>query len=243
MKGAPAAGTFRVGETVATSTVEQYLKIIYQQHQRSQSDVVQMKQLADAMGVTPGTATSMVKYLHREGYIRYTPRRGVELLDAGLKLALSIVRRHRLIETFLEQVLGYDWTEVHQEAEQLEHAVSDLFVTRLDEYLGYPTADPHGDPIPTEDGRIETRPSYLLCRAEVGATVEIVRLREDSRQFLDLMKQRGLVPREQLRVESVDEVAGVVTVKHEQSQEPFSMSYDLAGSILVRSVAVEPTSP
>lgn len=227
---------------MATSTVEQYLKIIYQQHQRSQTDVVQMKQLADAMGVTPGTATSMVKYLDKEGYIRYTPRRGVELLEAGRRLALSIVRRHRLIETFLEQVLGYDWTEVHQEAEQLEHAVSDLFVTRLDEYLGYPTADPHGDPIPTEDGRIEIRPSYLLCRAEVGASVEIVRLREHSREFLDLMKQRGLVPREQLRVESVDEVAGVVTVKHARSEKPFSMSYELAGSILVRSVAVEQTS-
>ncbi|MFP4302079.1 MAG: metal-dependent transcriptional regulator [Alkalispirochaetaceae bacterium] len=221
---------------MATSTVEQYLKIIYQQQQRSSAKVVQMKQLADAMGVTPGTATSMVKYLDREGYIRYTPRQGVELRDSGRRLALSIVRRHRLIETFLEQVLGYDWTEVHQEAEQLEHAVSDLFVRRLDAYLGYPTADPHGDPIPTEDGRIETRPSYLLAKARPGDTVEIVRLREDSTEFLGLMKRQGLLPQEQLEVRSVDKVAGVVTVRHAKATESFSMSYELAGSILVRSV-------
>lgn len=221
---------------MATSTVEQYLKIIYQQQQRSASKVVQMKQLADAMGVTPGTATSMVKYLNREGYIRYTPRRGVELLDPGRKLALSVVRRHRLIETFLEQVLGYDWTEVHQEAEQLEHAVSNLFVSRLDAYLGHPTADPHGDPIPTEEGRIENRPSYHLAKARPGEMVEIVRLREDSREFLDLMKRQGLLPQEHLAVRRVDEIAGVVTVQHAGSTEPFSMSYDLAGSILVRSV-------
>lgn len=219
---------------MATSTVEQYLKIIYQQQQRANERVVQMKQLAEAMGVTPGTATSMVKYLDKEGYLTYVPRQGVTLLEPGRELALAIVRRHRLIETFLEQVLGYDWAEVHQEAEQLEHAVSDLFVERLDEYLGYPTADPHGDPIPNAEGRIEARPSFLLTEASEGTEVQVVRLKEDSREFLDLMKQEDLLPRKRLSVEVVSEVAGIVTVRRSGSAKSFSMGYALAKSILVR---------
>ncbi|MFW6328902.1 MAG: metal-dependent transcriptional regulator [Alkalispirochaetaceae bacterium] len=221
---------------MATSTVEQYLKIIYQEQQREPGRVVQMKQLSEAMGVTPGTATSMVKHLDREGYLSYVPRKGVTLLPPGRELALAIVRRHRLIETFLEQVLDYDWAEVHQEAEQLEHAVSDLFIERLDEYLGYPTSDPHGDPIPNAEGRIEARPSFLLTEANPGMEVQVVRLKEDSREFLDLMKEEDLLPRKRLTVEEVSEVAGVVSIRLNGSTKSFTMGYGLAKSILVRRV-------
>ena len=218
---------------MATSTVEQYIKIIFQEQQKSGSEVVQMKQLSEAMNVTPGTATTMVKHLSERGFIRYQPRKGVELLPPGRDLAVRIIRRHRLIETFLERVLDYDWAEVHDEAEQLEHSVSDLFVSRLDEYLGFPPTDPHGDPIPSSAGVFSRRPSHILPESAEGTTVTVVRLTEDTKSFLDLMKANHIVPGEAVKVEAVDRAAGVVTVVHLPSDHRFTMSFDIASKVRV----------
>lgn len=218
---------------MATSTVEQYIKVIYQEQNRSDGPVVQMKQLADAMNVTPGTATTMVKHLDQKGYIRYQPRRGVELLAKGRDLAVRIIRRHRLIETFLEHVLNYDWAEVHQEAEHLEHAVSDLFIERIDEHLGFPVTDPHGDPIPTAAGVIQRAPSYALTEAEAGFTVAVLRLTDDTKEFLDMMKENSIVPGEQILVEKIDPVARVVTIAHTTRNHRFTMAHDVATCVLV----------
>jgi DtxR family transcriptional regulator, Mn-dependent transcriptional regulator len=133
-----------------SSTVENYLKAIFQAQIAlpRKSDLVSMGQLAAALGVVPGTATAMVKALSGAGLIKYEAYAGVRLTAAGDKVAASVVRRHRLIEKFLVQVMGMSWTEVHAEAEQLEHAVSETLVARIDEMLGHPAIDPHHDPIP-----------------------------------------------------------------------------------------------
>src|SRR5438309_7108916 len=139
-----------------SSTVENYLKAIYQgQGSLAGGErLVPMGQVAAALGVTPGTATTMVKALAESGLAEYEPYSGVRLTPAGQKLAGLVLRRHRLVEQFLVQVMGMSWDEVHEDAEQLEHVVSERLIERIDEMLGRPTRDPHGDPIPTTNGTI-----------------------------------------------------------------------------------------
>src|SRR5688500_8179532 len=138
-------------------TVENYLKAIFHAETllASEQDLVPMGQLATALGVVPGTATTMVKALAESGLARYEPYVGVRLTPAGGKLAAMVLRRHRLIELFLVRVMGMSWAEVHDEAEQLEHAVSDRLIERIDAMLGHPATDPHGDPIPGPEGTVE----------------------------------------------------------------------------------------
>src|SRR5678815_1051983 len=158
-----------------SSTVENYLKAIYHgagtlaPPQR----LVSMGHLAAALGVTPGTATTMVKTLADSGLVNYEPYAGVSLTRAGRRLAALVLRRHRLIELFLVQVMGLRWDEVHDEAELMEHVVSDRLVERMDEMLGYPSADPHGDPIPNAEGVVHTPDlvSLLNCPLDVPVTV------------------------------------------------------------------------
>src|SRR6478735_7527251 len=150
-----------------SSTVENYLKAIYQGQVAlpAGSRLVSMGYVASALGVTPGTATTMVKALAESGLAEYEPYSGVRLSAAGEKLAGLVLRRHRLVEAFLVQVMGMSWAEVHDEAEHLEHVVSERLIDRIDEMLGRPTHDPHGDPIPNPDGAITTRhlDSLLTC--------------------------------------------------------------------------------
>ena len=150
---------------MATSTVENYLKEILVITLEEEVSKVQMGQVAKVLGVTPGTATSMAKSLERDGWIKYFPRVGVSLTRKGRKLAMNMLRRHRLLETFLVETLGLDWSEIHAEAEELEHAISEKVLEKLDEFLGRPRFDPHGDPIPSKSGVIEqlsSKPLNLL---------------------------------------------------------------------------------
>src|ERR1043165_7277337 len=150
-----------------SSTVENYLKAIYQGQTALAVDqrLVPMGQVASSLGVTPGTATTMVKALAESGLAEYEPYTGVRLSDAGERLAGLVLRRHGLVELFLVQVMGMRWDEVHDDAEQLEHVVSERLIERIDEMLGRPTADPHGDPIPNPDGAIAARhlDNLLTC--------------------------------------------------------------------------------
>src|SRR5580700_4576775 len=139
---------------MATITVENYLKKLYLEQHAADGDRVAMGRLASAMGVVPGTATSMVKALSDSGLVEYQRRGGVRLTSRGEQLALHVLRRHRLVELLLVKVLGLDWSEVHEEAESLEHAISDRVLERIDAILGHPTVDPHGDPIPTSKGQL-----------------------------------------------------------------------------------------
>src|SRR5580698_1593569 len=137
-----------------SSTVENYLKQLYLEQQAGADPLVPMGRLASAMGVVPGTATSMIKTLADSGLVDYEPRGGVKLTRGGEQLALHVLRRHRLVELFLVRVLKLDWSEVHAEAEELEHAISDKVLEKIDDLLGRPRADPHGDPIPTAKGQV-----------------------------------------------------------------------------------------
>src|SRR5947209_12475009 len=153
-----------------SSTVENYLKAIYQGQSalRPPERLVPMGQVAAALGVTPGTATTMVKALSDSGLAEYEPYSGVRLTAAGEKLAGLVLRRHRLVELFLVKVMGMRWDEVHDEAEQLEHVVSERLIERIDAMLGHPTHDPHGDPIPNPEGTIATRHLERLLTCPVG---------------------------------------------------------------------------
>src|SRR4051795_2115527 len=138
-----------------SSTVENYLKQIYLEQQDGEpGELVSMGKLATAMRVVPGTATTMVKALADSGLVSYEPRGGTRLTHGGERLALHVLRRHRLVELFLVKVLGLDWSEVHAEAEELEHAISDKVLERIDILLGRQSVDPHGDPIPTAKGKV-----------------------------------------------------------------------------------------
>src|SRR5438067_4637292 len=120
------------------------------------------------MGVVPGTVTTMVKALSDSGLVDYEPRAGLRLTRGGEQLALHVLRRHRLVELFLVKILGLDWSEVHEEAEELEHAISDKVLERIDALLGHPRVDPHGDPIPSAKGQVADAPLTSLAECQIG---------------------------------------------------------------------------
>src|SRR6202043_1841423 len=169
-----------------SSTVENYLKAIYQGqstlvgHQR----LLPMGHVASAVGVTPGTATTMVKALAEAGLGEYEPYSGVRLTPAGEKLAVLVLRRHRLVELFLVQVMGMSWAEVHDEAEQLEHVVSERLIERIDEMLGRPTHDPHGDPIPNREGASASRRLDSLLTCPLDTPLRVSRVADQDPSFL-----------------------------------------------------------
>ncbi len=199
-----------------SQTVENYLKSIYLAETMLAGDrqLVPMGQLASALGVTPGTATTMVKTLAESGLAHYEPYSGVKLTPAGHKLASMVLRRHRLIELFLVKVLGMSWAEVHDEAEHLEHAVSDRLIDRIDEMLGRPTADPHGDPIPTAEGHVEPSEAQDLLTCAMGVPVRVARVLDQDAQFLHFVEASGLKPGEEFTVDSRDEAADRVGLRH-----------------------------
>jgi DtxR family Mn-dependent transcriptional regulator len=215
-----------------TSTVEDYLKHILLEQQRDPEALVSMRQVSSALGVAPGTATAMVKTLADGGLVSYEPYSGVRLTGPGRQLALHVLRRHRLIELFLVSVMGMDWSEVHAEAEELEHAVSDRLIERMDEMLGYPSVDPHGDPIPDVHGVVEEAvlPSLLDCALKTP--VKVARIGDQSRDFLQLLERRGLKPGSILEVESRDEAADTVELRLD-SGERLVLGFRATSKILV----------
>src|SRR5687768_12113725 len=170
---------------LASQTVENYLKAIYvaQAAHVDPEGLVPMGQLAAALGVVPGTATTMVKALAESGLVRYEPYMGVRLTAAGEKLAGLVIRRHRLIELFLVKVLKMSWAEVHDEAEQLEHAVSERLIDLIDEMLGRPSVDPHGDPIPSAEGRVPRLDYVDLLTAPLQAPLVVTRVIDQDAEF------------------------------------------------------------
>jgi DtxR family Mn-dependent transcriptional regulator len=194
-------------------TVENYLKQIYLERQQGQPELVPMGRLAAAMHVTPGTATAMIKALAEAGLVAYEPRTGVSLTRAGERLALHVLRRHRLVELFLVRVLGLDWSEVHDEAEELEHSVSDKVLERIDVLLGRPTADPHGDPIPTARGKVVRIDLGTLADAEVARPYRVARVLDQDPQFLHFVERQGLTPGTPVMVAEKDAAAEAVLVR------------------------------
>ncbi len=196
-----------------TSTVEDYLKCIHREERTGGGRLVSTGRIAQEMNVAPGTATAMIKTLTESGLTEYEPYMGVSLTEAGRKLAAHVLRRHRLIELFLVQVMGIDWAEVHDEAERLEHAVSDLLIARIDEMLGHPAVDPHGDPIPTPGGEVEQPqlPSLAVCAT--GLPLRVARVLDQDPLFLQLVEREGLKPGRPLEVLSRDPAADTVVIR------------------------------
>lgn len=216
---------------MASIAVENYLKHILLLAEESE-ELVSMGSLAHALDVVPGTATTMVKALADEGFVEHRPRQGVRLTEAGRRMALGVIRRHRLVETFLVNVLGMDWSGVHAEAEQLEHAISDEVLDRLDALLGHPAADPHGDPIPSAHGKLRSQVYATLATCPTAKPLRVVRITEQTPDFLQFARSQGLLPGEALQVAERNLAAGLVTVKRGAGR-PMALSLAAAGKVLV----------
>ena len=227
---------------MATSTVEDYLKSIYVAERRGSGERVTTGRIAAALEVSPGTVTAMMKTLTESGLVDYEPYSGVRLTQAGAKLATHVLRRHRLIEQFLVEVLKMDWSEVHEEAEVLEHAVSERLIERIDEMLGRPTVDPHGDPIPTPSGLMEERndPNLLACPRD--QLLEITRVTDQRVDFLQLLERHGLMPGRHARILSKDSLTETVRIQPEAAAE-LQLGFQAASRILARPAQVTSNCP
>jgi DtxR family Mn-dependent transcriptional regulator len=223
---------------LSSYTVENYLKAIFQAQLRlpRKGDLVPMGQIAGALGVVPGTATTMVKTLAESGLVKYEPYAGVRLTASGERLAALVVRRHRLIELFLVKVMGMSWTEVHEEAEHLEHAVSDRLIDRIDEMLGRPAVDPHGDPIPDPDGVLERRPLDSLLSCPLREPVTISRVTDQDPEFLRFIERRDLKPGAVVEVEERDTAADSVRLRG-KSDRAVTIGARAASKVLVQTAS------
>jgi DtxR family transcriptional regulator, Mn-dependent transcriptional regulator len=219
-----------------SSSVGDYLKAIWE---ISGSGTASTKEVANRLSVSSASVTNMFGRLQEMGLVRYERYRGASLTRRGLVEALRLVRRHRLIETFLLEHLGYSWQDVHEEAERLEHAVSDKFTERLAKLLGHPDRDPHGDLIPATDGTFASERSKPLSETKAGQRVHIIRVSDESASVLNHLGDRGLIPGRVLSVKEVRSLDGVVTVEDEDGDE-HPLGETLARAIFVQAVA-EPT--
>lgn len=194
-----------------SSTVENYLKALFLLDPRGEKQIA-TGEIAKSLDVTPGSATSMVKTLAKAGLVAHRPHYGVTLTEQGHTLAVHVVRRHRIVELFLVQILGMDWSEVHEEAEQLEHVVSDEVISRMNDLLGHPTHDPHGDPIPDANGKLPTRSLQFLSFCDEGDSVSIARIGNQDTEFLKFAENNGLLLGRTIEVESRNDIADSITI-------------------------------
>jgi DtxR family Mn-dependent transcriptional regulator len=216
---------------LASLTVENYVKAIFQIAGGNPAGSAATGQVATALKVSPGTVTSMLKTLSDSGLASYTPYEGVRLTDSGRTLALRLLRRHRLVELFLTKTLDLAWDEVHNDAEQMEHVLSDFLVDRIDGHLGHPRFDPHGDPIPAADGTLFMPETQPLAGCQPGRAFRLLRVTDQSPEFLRFLTRCGL----RLGVDGkvVDNLpeAGTVTIEIDGKQT--TLGRDAAGTLLV----------
>jgi DtxR family Mn-dependent transcriptional regulator len=213
-----------------STSVGDYLKAIWEV---AGSEAASTKEVADKLSIAPPSVTNMFTRLREMELVEYERYHGASLTQAGRTEALRLVRRHRLIETFLMQHLGYSWEDVHDEAERLEHSVSEEFTDRLAQLLGHPARDPHGDLIPAKDGTMPPEDSFPLNLSRKGARVEVARVALEDATALSYLGERGLVPGRAVIVREVRAVDGVVTVEDEEGTT-LSLGSSLADAIFVR---------
>lgn len=213
-----------------TISTENYLKAIYSRQEEKRGRV-KTKEIADALDISRPSVSGMLKSLADDGLVEYEPYKGVRLTDEGRDVALKVIRNHRLIEVFLVKTLGYSWDEVHAEAEQLEHAVSDKLVERIDAFLNHPRFDPHGDPIPTAEGELEDREMINLCDAEEGMHLQVERVLDQTPEVLRYLDRIGLRPGSTLTVDEILSFDGQMFLNVDD--EDVSISERLAGKMLV----------
>ena len=214
-----------------SEAVQDYLKAIYKLQE--QGGMVSTSALAQALEVTAASATGMVKKLASLRLVRHSPYQGVVLSKAGRKVALEVLRHHRLLELYLAEALGYPWDKVHEEAERLEHVISEEFEEKIFEALGRPTRDPHGDPIPTKDGRVMAASHERLSDLEPGVKGVIRQVSDSDAEMLRYLGTRGLVPDTALEVVDKAPFNGPLTVKTGRTSHV--LGRELAGHIWVES--------
>ena len=215
-----------------SATVENYLKSILKLSMECERGEVPMGMIATSLGVTPGTATSMMKNLQKEKWLSYKSRKGVRLTPSGKKIGMIMIRRHRLLETFLVETLGLDWSEIHEEAEVLEHAISEKVLERLDIFLGKPRHDPHGHPIPTKNWIIRRLPKKTLLDSLVGTKMKIESILDQSPEFLTFAQAKGLMPGRMVTLVKNEKVADTIELQVDKMPK-FSLGYKTAQKILV----------
>jgi len=201
---------------------EDYLKNIY--HIQEEGQKANTGNLAAALAVSPASVSEMVNKLSKQGWIENIPYHGFKLTREGEKISINLIRKHRLLEVFLQQHLNYEWDEVHAEAEALEHVCSDMFIDKLDEYLGFPKFDPHGDPIPDKRGRLAATNYKLLEAAEPGKVYIIAKVNDTSTEILQFFSKMGLVLNKKITLNEKIEFDGSVMItlagkKHLLSQK------------------------
>jgi DtxR family Mn-dependent transcriptional regulator len=214
---APASETVNLKERMSPA-IEDYLKAIYTLG-RTQPQVT-TSLLADHLGFKPASVTGMLKTMADLHLVAYTPYYGVELTPAGERIALEVVRHHRLIELYLVEALGYGWDEVHDEAERLEHHISEKLEARIAAHLGEPNFDPHGDPIPTLEGTLPAGPDVRLGDLAVGESGCITRVRDQHPERLRYLADLGLVPGANIEVTASAPFDGPISVRIDDTIHP-----------------------
>jgi DtxR family Mn-dependent transcriptional regulator len=217
--------------TGVSDAVQDYTKAIYSLHGRS-DEPVSTSALAERLDVSAASASAMVKRLESLGLVRREPYHGVELTQAGKRVALEVIRHHRLLELYLAEALGMSWDRVHEEAEKLEHAISPELSELIADKLGNPTHDPHGDPIPTADGEIAESTSRPLSELRPGARGTFTRISDADPEMLRYLSERGIAPGDRLEVLERQPFDGPLLVRFD------SGDHALGGS-LVRMMRVE----
>ncbi len=192
-----------------SQAVEDYLKAIY----KLQGDGrVATNDIAQVMEVSSASVTNMLKRLTKMELVDHASYKGVRLTGAGTKVALEIIRHHRLLETYLKEIMGFSWSEMHAEAERLEHHISEEFEERIDEMLGFPTHDPHGHPIPTKDGQIADSATQTLAEVEPGERVVVHHVSDADSDLLEYLEGAGLLPNSRVHVVEKEPFNGPITV-------------------------------
>ncbi len=205
------------GKGPATSVVEDYVKVIYS-HTEWQPEPITSSVLAIRLGLAPSSVTEMVKKLAASGLVTHVPYGAVTLTEEGCRLALRMLRRHRLIETWLVESFSYGWDEVHDDAEVLEHAISDRLLNAIDASLGHPSRDPHGDPIPRADGTVERPDAVLLSDAPIPGRVTVVRISDRDSALLQHLESHGITVDAQLKVTERRPFGGALAVRTPTSE-------------------------
>jgi DtxR family Mn-dependent transcriptional regulator len=214
-------------------TEENYLKVIHRLSEATQEDI-STNALAEQMQTKAASVTDMLRKLADKGWVNYQKYQGVRLSPTGEKIALSIVRKHRLWELFLVEKMGFNWDEVHDIAEQLEHIESDELVNKLDEYLGFPKTDPHGDPIPNKDGILPELAYSQLSEIKANKTCKLMGVAQDSTVFLQLLTKLNLSLGAKLDIQEINEFDRSIFVSINDAA-PIFISHEVAKNILVKS--------
>lgn len=202
---------------VLSQSVEDYLKAIYKLETEEKG--ASTTRIAEALDVSSASATNMVKRLSEMGLVNYQSYKGASLSESGRKIALEIIRHHRLLELYLLEVMGYSWDEVHDEAEKLEHHISEQFEDKIAELLDNPTHDPHGDPIPTKEGIMPKMDTKSLVNAEEGVHYLVSRVKNQDPELLRYLEKIGLLPGAKLLIKDIGPFRGPITLTIENSEQ------------------------